>query len=287
MSGATRATGLSREERMEAILATLEEGIATILTSAGYREYLRVMSRFHGYSFNNVMLVMLQRPDATRVAGFHTWRRMGRKVKRGETGIRIMVPYRTKVSREDDESDPLYVLRGFGIGVVFDQSQTEGTPLPEGPVVREPEGEHAEAAQMVTALTRHVVGAGVTIVREETQGHRGYWHPGKREIGIRSDLTGISATKTLCHEVAHFLADHRGNVAREDAESVAESAAYVALMHRGIDVGEYSFGYIAGWAQDMDVFRRNLGEVQKISDQLISIVGDGQPSLDEGSESTA
>ena len=287
MSGPTQATGASREERMEAILATLEEGIATILTSEGYREYLAVMSRFHGYSFNNVMLIMLQRPDATRVAGFHTWRRMGRRVKRGETGIRIMVPYRTKVLREDDESDPLYVLRGFGIGVVFDLSQTEGTPLPEGPVVREPEGEHAEAAQMMTALTRHVVGRGVTIVREETRGHRGYWHPGRREIGIRRDLVGISATKTLCHEVAHFLADHRGNVAREDAESVAESAAYVALMHRGIDVGEYSFGYIAGWAQDLAVFRRNLGEVQKISDQLIGIVDDAQPVSDEGSESTA
>lgn len=80
---------------MEAILSTLEEGIATILTSEGYREYLRVMSSFHGYSFNNVMLIMLQRPAATRVAGFHTWRRMGRRVKRGETGMRIMaVPHK-------------------------------------------------------------------------------------------------------------------------------------------------------------------------------------------------
>ncbi len=120
MRGKARTTGMSREERMEAILATLEEGIATILTSAGYREYLRVMSGFHAYSFNNVLLIMLQRQDATRVAGFQTWRCMGRRVKRGETGIRIMVPYRTKVSPEDDASDPFYVIRGFGIGIVFD-----------------------------------------------------------------------------------------------------------------------------------------------------------------------
>ncbi len=156
MTGQGRTTGASREERMEAILSTLEEGIETILTSEGYREYLRVMSRFHGYSFNNVMLVMLQRPDATRVAGFHTWRSMGRSVKRGEKGIRIMVPYRTKVSRENDESDPYYVIRGFGIGVVFDVAQTEGKPLPEGVPVHEPEGEHEEAARMMDALTRHV-----------------------------------------------------------------------------------------------------------------------------------
>lgn len=108
--------------------------------------------------------------------------------------------------------------------------------------MREPEGEHAEAARIMTALTRHVVAEGVTIVRAGMERHRGYWHPTRREIGIRSDLTGISAAKTLCHEVAHFLADHRGNVAREDAETVGESAAYVTLMHRGIDVGEYSFG---------------------------------------------
>jgi len=242
MTGRGRTTGMSREERMEEILTTLEAGIETILTSNGYREYLRVMSRFHGYSFNNIMLIMAQRPDATRVAGFQTWRSMGRFVKRGETGIRIMVPYRTKVSRENDESDPYYVIRGFGIGIVFDLAQTEGKPLSDGLPVREPEGEHAEAARIIAALTQHVVAEGVTIVREGVERHRGYWHPARREIGIRSDLTGISATKTLAHEVAHFLADHRGNVAREDAESVAESAAYVTLAHFGLDTSGYSFG---------------------------------------------
>ena len=274
MSGRDRSTGVSREERMEEILTTLEAGIETILTSDGYQEYFRVMSRFHAYSFNNVMLVMLQRPDATRVAGFQTWRSMGRFVKKGEKGIRIMVPYRTKVSPENDESDPFYVIRGFGIGVVFDLAQTEGKPLPDGLPIREPEGEHGEAERIMTALTQHVVAEGVTIVREGIERHRGYWHPARREIGIRSDLTGISAAKTLAHEVAHFLADHRGNVAREDAETVGESAAYVTLMHQGIDTGEYSFGYIAGWAKDMDVFRRNLSEVQKISHAMIGILSD-------------
>jgi len=217
---------------------------------------------------------MLQRPDATRVAGFQTWRSMGRFVKRGEKGIRIMVPYRTKVSSESDESDPFYVIRGFGIGIVFDLAQTEGKPLPDGLPVREPEGEHQEAERIIAALTQHVVAEGVTIVRDGVERHRGYWHPTRREIGIRSDLTGISAAKTLAHEVAHFLADHRGNVAREDAETVGESAAYVTLMHQGINTGEYSFGYVAGWVKDMVVFRRNLGEVQTISHQLIGIVED-------------
>jgi len=268
-----------RQERMQQVLETLERGIETILTSDGYRDYLGAMSRFHGYSFNNVALIMAQRPETTRVAGFQTWKGMERFVKKGETGIRIMVPYKAKIEREDD--DPLYVVRGFGVGTVFDISQTDGKPLPEGPAVKEPGGGHEQAERIKNALTRYALESGVTIVRDHKNNQRGYWHPLWREIGIRADLTGISEAKTLAHEVAHFLADHRGNVARDDAENVAESAAYVTLMHRGIDTGDYSFGYIAGWAKDMTVFRRNVSEVQKISHRMIAIVGDDCPPSEE------
>jgi len=204
---------------------------------------------------------------------------MDRFVKKGERGIKIMVPYRAKIEKEDD--DPLYVIRGFGVGTVFDVSQTDGKSLPEGPAVKEPEGEHEEAERIKNALTRHALTEGLTITRDFTGEQRGYWHPTRREIGIRADLTGISEAKTTAHEVAHFLADHRGNVARKDAENVAESAAYVTLLHRGIDTSEYSFGYIAGWAKDMTVFRRNVNEVQKISHQMIAIIGDDCPPSEE------
>jgi len=276
-----------RQERMQHVLATLEQGIETILTSEGYRDYLAAMSRFHGYSFNNIALIMCQRPEASRVAGFQTWKSMDRYVRKGEQGIKIMVPYKAKITSEDEHADPLYVLRGFGVGTVFDILQTEGKPLPEPPEVREPEGEHEEAEQIKNALTRHALREGVTITRDFHGEQRGYWHPTRREIGIRADLTGISEAKTTAHEVAHFLADHRGNVARDDAENVAESAAYVTLMHRGIDTSEYSFGYIAGWAKDMTVFRRNISEVQKISHQLIAIVGDDCPPSEEAPSSGA
>jgi hypothetical protein len=207
---------------------------------------------------------------------------MGRSVKKGEKGIRIMVPYKAKIEKED--TDPLYVIRGFGVGYVWDVSQTEGTPLPEAPMVKDPEGEHENTERIRVQLTRFAGESGVTIVRDFTGNRRGYWHPTRREIGVRADLTGISAVKTLCHEVAHFLADHRATVDRADAEDVAESAAYVALMHRGIDTSEYSFGYIAGWAKDMAVFRRNLSAVQKISHQMIVIIGDEYPGGEEGPE---
>ncbi len=268
-----------RDERMQQVLQTLEQGIETILTSEGYRDYLAAMSRFHGYSFGNIALIMAQKSDATMVAGFHTWKSMDRHVKKGEKGIRIMVPYKAKIEKEDD--DPLYVVRGFGVGYVWDIAQTEGSPVPEPPAVKEPEGEHEEAERIKNALTRHALMEGVTITRDFSGEQRGYWHPTRREIGIRADLTGISEAKTTAHEVAHFLADHRGNVARADAEDVAESAAYVTLMHRGIDTSGYAFGYIAGWAKDMAVFRRNLSEVQKISHRMIAIIGDDCPPSDE------
>lgn len=164
-----------RQERMRQVLQTLERGIETILTGEGYRQYLATMSRFHGYSFNNVALIMAQRPEATRVAGFQTWKSMDRFVKKGERSIRIMVPYKAKIEQEDD--DPLYVIRGFGVGTVFDVSQTDGKPLPESPAVREPEGEHEEAERIKNALTRHALESGVTIVRDHKNNQRGYWPP--------------------------------------------------------------------------------------------------------------
>jgi hypothetical protein len=188
-----------------------------------------------------------------------------------------MVPYKAKIEKED--TDPLYIIRGFGVGYVWDVLQTEGRPLPDPPAVK-PGGESEEAVLILTRLTRFATEAGVTIVRDFTGNQRGYWHPARREIGIRSDLTGISEVKTTCHEVAHFLADHRATVDRADAEDVAESAAYVTLMHMGIDTSGYSFGYIAGWAKDMAVFRRNLSEVQKISHQMIGII-EGEPVSNE------
>jgi hypothetical protein len=180
-----------RQERMQHVLATLEQGIETILTSDGYREYLAAMSKFHGYSFNNVALILTQKSEATRVAGFQTWKSMGRSVRKGEKGIQIMVPHKARIAPEDEATDPIYVIRGFGVGYVWDISSTEGQPLPEPPAVREPEGEHEEAERIKNALTRHALESGVTIVRDFQGEQRGYWHPVRREIGIRADLTGI------------------------------------------------------------------------------------------------
>jgi N-terminal domain of anti-restriction factor ArdC len=266
------ATTDARTEKMQAVLTRLEEGVASILTSTAYRDYLAAMGRFHSYSFNNTLLILLARPDATRVAGFNTWRTLDRCVMKGEKGIPIIVPHRGKVGETDDGED-VYALRGFGVGYVFDLAQTEGASLPDVATMRGSplgsiDGDHDATARIVATLTGIAGAAGVAIVSHDLA-VRGYWDPARRQIGIRGDLAGIGYAKTLAHEVAHMLADHRGATSRDDAEDVAESAAYVTLSHYGIDTSGYSFGYVAGWAKDMGVVRRNLGEVQRIAHQMI------------------
>ena len=130
MGGRVRTTGGSREERMAEILQTLEQGIAGILTSEGYARYLQAASRFHAYSFGNVILVMCQRPDATHVAGFRRWLELGRCVRKGEKAIRIFAPvrYRRRHAEETDDNQDEPQLVGFKLAAVFDVSQTE--PLP-------------------------------------------------------------------------------------------------------------------------------------------------------------
>jgi antirestriction protein ArdC len=262
------------------VLQTLEQGIEAILTSDGYRQYLDTMSRFHGYSFNNCLLIMAQRPEATMVAGFNRWKEMGRFVRKGEKGMKIFVPHRVKVA-DTDEGDEQSIVRSFGVGTVFDVSQTDGRPLPEPPGVRELIGEDAASAHVTNRLTGFLLQEGITLSRADTGNAKGYYAPRRREIVLSREIHGDQEAKTLTHETAHYLANHRGQIDRADAETVAESAAYVVMQHQGVDTGEYSFVYVARWAQDMKVFRRNLAEVQQISDRLILVIGDACVPSDE------
>jgi len=258
----------------------LEQGIETILTSDGYQEYLRVMARFHGYSFNNVALIMVQKSDATMVAGFNRWKELGRFVRKGEKGMKILVPHRVKVA-ETEEGEDQHIIRGFGVGYVWDVSSTDGTPLPEPPGVTELTGQDEHSAQVTNRLTGLLLREGITLSREDTGSAKGYYAPRRREIVLSRDIAGDQEAKTLTHETGHYLADHRGQVDRADAETVAESAAYVVMQHQGVDTGDYSFPYVARWAQDMKVFRRNLAEVQQISHRLIEVIGDDCVPSDE------
>ena len=263
------------------MLETLERGTEAILTSEGYRSFLRMQGLFWSYSFANTLLIMTQRPGATRVNSYRRWGELGRQVQRGEAGIKVFYP--VKGWETDPETGRREeVVRGFGVGSVFDVAQTRGDPLPEPPPVTENTTTSDASVALHLKLSRWLVDQGVTLAVESTGRAGGYWDPATKTIAVSADtrLDPFSAdrTGTLVHEAAHYLADHRGNVARDDAETVAESTAFVVLDHFGVDTAESSFPYVAGWAKDKEVLRRNLGEIQKLSGKLIGMVeGAGDP----------
>jgi antirestriction protein ArdC len=267
-----------RDTRLREALTTLEQGIPAILDSDSFARYLSVLARFHMYSLNNVTLIHALRPDATRVAGYRAWQTLGRQVRKGEQGIRIVVPYRTRI--EPEEGQPVAVENGFGVRTVFDVSQTEGDPLVAPPVHGALTGNATVAEIVREELIAWLWRERVSVVRKGTGRANGYYLPNARVVAIHRDLTGIRALKTLVHEAAHFAADHRVGVKWEDAETVAEGAAYTVLSHFGLDTSGYSFGYVAHWARDMAVVRRNLAAIQGVAHALIIAI-EGSSEADE------
>jgi len=260
-----------KQTRHGRALELLESGISKILDSESFKAYLRVMSRFHQYSANNIMLIHAQCRHATQVAGYKKWQMLGRQVKKGEKGIVIFVPIRRKI--EDSDGNEIQVVKNFGTGVVFDISQTEGDDLPtvslpiSNLTTTSEIGTHL-ANRLKTFLDQEQVG----FVIEHTKPAHGYYAPGKKLIALDEDLTGDQFVKTLTHEVVHYVADHRSLTSREDGETVAEGAAFVVLHHFGIDSSDYTFGYVAGWAQDTKVLTRNLAAIQKSAIAVIDAI---------------
>ena len=274
-----RNRGEDPRERVNAALSTLEQGIDGILDSQSFGDYLATMAKFHHYSAGNVLLIQLQAPEASRVAGYQRWKQLGRQVKFGEKGIKILVPHVHKQT-DQETGEEERIVRNFGLGTVFDVSQTEGNPLPEPPVAREIRESSDAGVALFGHLMRFVEGAGVTVERAALEHGHGYYAPSKRRIVLGSHLVGDQRAKTLAHEAAHFVADHRGWINREDADTVAESAAFVVLNHYGIDASDYSFAYVATWAQDRAVVKRNLDAIQRTAHALIAGIEGGDAMED-------
>jgi len=260
---------------MRDALTTLERGIAAILDSDGFARYLATLARFHMYSPNNVAMIHAQCPVATRVAGYRAWQTLGRQVKKGEQGIRIVVPHRARVAPAEDDKQEQKIVTGWGVGYVWDVSQTEGEPLAAPPIHGALTGDVTVAKVVREELTGWLRREGVTLVQRDTGRANGYYLPRTREIAIHHHLTGVPELKTLVHEAAHFAADHCGGVRWEDAETVAEGAAYTVLSHFGLDTSGYSFGYVAEWARDVVVVQRNLAAIQQVAHRLIVAIEGG------------
>ncbi len=271
-----------REDRVKDAIQTLEAGIDAILQGDGFAAYLKTMAKLPHYSFGNVLLIHAQHPAPTMVAGYRRWQSLGRQVRKGERGIKILVPHTRKITQDegsDDTPGDRMAVRGFGVGTVFDVSSTEGDPLPEPPRPEMIDGASDLGMRLFVDLWDYLESNGVSVSRERTEPANGYFQPMTNHVGIGTHIDGDQATKTLTHETAHVVAGHTLRMNDRDVETVAESAAYVVLTRYGLDSSGYSFPYIARWAQDRTVLKRNLDTLQHVSSTIIAgIEGDAVSS---------
>lgn len=270
----------SESDPVSASLAQLERSVAAIQDSDTFRAYLTAQAKFHQYSFGNVLLILAQKPDAARVAGYRTWQSLGRQVKKGEKAIRIIAPaYAKKREQVDEAGEELErQVAFFRSASVFDISQTEGDPLPEVavPVLDSHAGAELYAKLETVALTE---GLRVTIGHESflRRPHMmGFYEPHSRAIYIKEEAQ-LQQTKTLAHELGHHFAKHQ--VSGPASETEAEAISYVVLAHQGLDSGARSFPYIATWSTDPAVLKAALATIEHVSSAIIRKLDDTQPAV--------
>ncbi|MEA2433888.1 MAG: hypothetical protein QOG54_1345 [Actinomycetota bacterium] len=266
---------VSRTERLRIAHDKLQTAVAQIASGDDWKKMLRVVSQFHRYSFNNHLMIFVQRPDATILAGFNKWKSLGRFVRKGEKGIGIFAPcrYKTPIGELSGDEPNLYQIRGFRIVHVFDISQTEGDTIPDLDAVR-PKLLEANAPEGIwDALVTRANAAGFQVIRDRRGSENGYCDFSNKEIGVRADVGSGQAVKTLIHELAHALLHSDGFREPEVAEIEVESVAYVVCDAIGLDSSEYSFTYIAHWAEgDCDLLKTSAQRVTECATGILRVL---------------
>lgn len=288
----------TEKQKVQEITDKLEEGLKELFESEKYKTYLSTMSKFHNYSFNNTLLIAMQKPEATLVAGYKAWQKnFERHVNKGEKAIRILAPAPYKIKEERDKLDPVtgemmfdengmpqkeqveVTIPAFRAVSVFDVSQTDGKPIPE-----------LEAQELLSTVEGYedfvqalMNVAPVPIGFEDIPSDsKGYFHTEEKRIAVQENMSESQTLKTMVHEVAHSML-HNKEINRDDLieepakdrntkEVEAESVAYTVCQHFGIDTSDYSFGYIAGWSsgKDMKELKSSLDTIRKTASELIT-----------------
>ena len=285
----------TEKQRVQELTDKLEQGLQDLFNSDSYRNYLSTMSKFHNYSFNNTLLIAMQKPDATLVAGFKAWHKnFDRHVKKGEKGIRILAPAPYKIKEERDKIDPVtqellldkdgnpqkeeveITIPAFRAVSVFDVAQTDGKPIPElaaKELLSDVEG-YQDMIRAVEAISP------VPIELEEIAGDsKGYYDREAKRIAVQENMSESQTLKTMIHEVAHSKLhskeveqDEQMRKDRYTKEVEAESIAYTVCQHFGVDTSDYSFGYIAGWSSGRDTkeLRSSMDTIRRTASELIT-----------------
>lgn len=256
-----------RNEKAQALLAELTEQVETLRTSEGWTAWLETAARFHRYSVGNQLLIAMQREDATYVAGFKTWQALGRQVRKGERGIRILAPCTRKVHDDEDDTERV-VVAGFRPVAVFDIAQTDGDALPADPV-----RQYAQDRQATIGSYKLVVEVadrlGYAIDLEPAPGPAGpfgWFDRTTSTVHVCEDSDGAMA-KTALHELAHALDPHLGDD-RKANELTAESACYVIGQLCGIDTTAPSVTYLASWGLDGPAAQAIANRVLAVVDRI-------------------
>lgn len=283
-SDKSRKSPQERQAEVKALLETLKKGVTELADSEAWTNYLVFQARFHNYSFGNTLLIQLQCPGATRVAGYRAWQKLGRQVSKDEKGIRILAPngmarFSKEVTNSAGETeDREFSFMRFKTVSVFDVSQTEGDEVPSRPDdINRLEGDDNG---LIDRLVAYAVSEGVKVTFEHVEGAaNGYCVPSEKRICVDSGMSKAQQAKTLAHELGHMLlhakcADLMG---RDDKELEAESVAYIVCNAMGVDSAEYSFGYIAHWAgKGADKgFKASAERIVKAAQSVIEGVNDG------------
>ena len=287
-------------DKLKEITDRLEQGITELFESERYKEYLRVMSKFHNYSFNNTLLIAMQKPDASLVAGFSSWKNnFGRNVMKGEKGIKIIAPSPFTVKQEVEKTDPQtgkpvigkdgkpvteekeIKVPAYRVVSVFDVSQTEGRELPDI-AVDELTGDVDRFKDFFAALEQV---SPVPIGFEKIEGGaHGYYHLEEKRIAIDEGMSNLQTLKTTIHEIAHAKLhdidlnapkeEQKPRVDRRTREVEAESVAYTVCQHYGLDTSDYSFGYVAGWSSGKELaeLRGSLETIRNTAAEMINAI---------------
>ncbi len=266
----------SQRERIQEISEELERGVQSMFESEQYQKWLNVCSRFHSYSLNNTILITMQRPDASYVGGFALWKKLGRSVKKGEHGIRILAPYKYKVEVEDSNGDKQIIEKiGFKLAYVFDYAQTEGKKLPTIGV-NELTGDVKEYRRLFRALTEV---SPVPIRFEDISGGaKGYYNDAEKCIAIQSGMSQLQTIKTLVHELTHShnhskeALKERPDMDRKSMEVESESVAHIVLKAYNLDSEDYSIPYISSWSSGKDTkeLKACMESIRSTADELIT-----------------
>ncbi len=290
------------ERKIDQAMAMLKNGVESIQNSTIFRQYLETLAKFHDYSIGNIMLIMLQSRNATRVAGFNTWRDLGRFVKAGEKGIMILAPclppkevscplcgtsglveksLREHVAGQHPGENVAAIVRTakeggltggamyFKVVYVFDISQTGGKDLPqiEVPALSGAANETLFSQALELAQTQNVA---VSFEARQAQDPEIKGMYSGMDIWVKGDEPRAQQLKTLLHELSHYYTERVFGIARVDAETIAESSAYVVASRFGFDTGTRSFPYVAIWSQDKKVLEKNLASIRSVSARIIS-----------------